>query len=67
MIMLTVLAGFTISHEQFNVSEWILRLLPTERRARARGGARVISGIHAIAGFYLVILWLLLYLKNPFE
>lgn len=63
----TVVSAFSIGRDEINIAAWVLRVLPHEVRFRARGAIRVLSGVHAILSFYLFILWVLLYLKNPFE
>ncbi len=65
--LFSLMSAFNIGFRELNFGRWIRMLQPREFDIKARGMARVVSGIQSILSVGLVALSLLSYFARPFE
>ncbi len=66
-LLFSLLSAFQIGWREFNLGNWITRLMPREYTLRATGWVRVVSGIQSLLSVYLLALWALTYFGRLFE
>lgn len=63
----SLLSAFHFGWRDFNVSNWLTKVQPSEFALRAHGWVRVVSGVQALLSLYFLAMWALFYFGRPLQ
>jgi hypothetical protein len=63
----SLVSAFNIGWEEINIGSWIARMQPREFELKATGWVRVVAGVQALLGVYMVALSILSYFGHIIE
>jgi hypothetical protein len=66
-LLFSLMSTFNYGFRELDLGRWLRNLLPEGLALGARGWARALSGVQAIASLYLVVLFLVTYFGRPFD
>jgi hypothetical protein len=67
MMFLSLISAFSIGVGQFNLNDWVKRVLKKEYQIDANGLTRTLIGLQSLVSLYLVSLTILIFFGDPFN